>query len=181
MTFSKAIALTICAGAFTFSASAAAQQSTKIDRAANTESYASIGDTLVRVSIRESLPNAFGGADVFGRKRDKGFVEIRYMGMTPDGRAIFRRRSVDVYSNETTMNRSGIRYGSATIQPDGRGARISGFSSGPARATVEPLPADTVEFAFNLTKTRTLTVEDHAIEIIEADESGVTYVVRRRK
>jgi hypothetical protein len=44
-----------------------AKQSTSISQPENREAYVSIGDVLVKVVLRESLPNAFGGADVFGR------------------------------------------------------------------------------------------------------------------
>ncbi len=159
---------------------ASAKQSTSISQPENKETYVSIGDVLVKVALRESLPNAFGGADIFGRKRDRGYVEIRYMGLDGDGRAVFRRRTVDIYSNETTMSRSGMRFGSATVTPNGNGANITGFSTGPAQATVAALPPDTIEFALDLAKNKILTVEDRQIEILEADSGGVKYLIRKR-
>jgi hypothetical protein len=159
---------------------ASAKESNSISQPENKESYVSVGDMLVKMTLRESLPNAFGGADVFGRKRDRGFIEIRYMGLSEDGRAIFRRRSVDIYSNETTMSRSGMRTGSATITPNGDGVNISTFSVGATRATVEALPPDTIEFVLDLKKNKVITLEDRAIEILEADSGGVKFVIRKR-
>lgn len=157
-----------------------AKQSSSIDVPENKELFASVGDTLVKVRLRESLPNTFGGADIFGRKRDRGFVEVRFMGIAADGSAVFRRRSVDIYSNETTMSRSGARYGSANIQPYGNGAQISGYSYGGQKSTVEALPADTIEFALDLSKSRIITIEDRQIEVRKADGGGVTFFITKR-
>jgi hypothetical protein len=102
------------------------------------------------------------------------------MGLGDNGRAIFRRRSVDIYSNETTMSRSGARYGSATITPNGNGADISGFSTGAQRATIEALSPDTIEIALDLSKNKILTVEDRQIEILDADSGGVRFLITKR-
>jgi hypothetical protein len=159
---------------------ALAKESTSINRPENKETYSSIGDVLVKVGLRESLPNIFGKPDLFGRKRDRGFVEIRYMGMTEDGRAVFRRRSVDLLSNETTMSRTPFYTGSATVTVTGNTAHISAYGMGPSQATVEALPPDTVEFALDLSKSRIITVEDRLIEIESADPAGVKFVVRKQ-
>jgi hypothetical protein len=163
-----------------FPAVATAKESTKINRPENQEIYASIGDVLVKVSLRESLPNLFGKPDIFGRKRDRGFVEIRFMGMTDDGRAVFRRRSVDIYSNETTMTRTPMYSGSGNVTVTGNTAHVSTFGIGTAGATVEALPPDTVEFALDLSKNRIITVEDRVVEIRSADPGGVKFLVRRQ-
>lgn len=159
---------------------ASAKQSVSIDRPENRETYSSIGDTLLKVSLRESLPNAFGAPDLFGRKRDRGFVEIRYMGLTNDGRAVFRRRSVDILSNETTMSRTPFYTGQATVSVSGNTAYISGYGTGPASATVEALPPDTIEFALDVSKTPTITVEGWMVQILSADPGGVKFVVRKQ-
>lgn len=38
------------------------------------------GDTVMDVKLTKSLPNAFGGADVFGRTTDAGRVVVQYVG-----------------------------------------------------------------------------------------------------
>lgn len=157
-----------------------AKRTTAVDRAENRETFVSVGDTLVKITMRESLPNAFGGSDIFGRKRDRGFVEVRYMGLAADGRAVFRRRTVDVYTNETTMTRMQPRWGSATVTAHGNRADISSFSVGSDQAHVEALPPDTIEFALDLSKNKTITVEDRIIEVVEADGGGVKFVLRSR-
>lgn len=158
-----------------------AKESTKINVRENKEITVSQGDVMLHVTLKESLPNAFGGADIFGRKRDRGFVEFRFMGVTPDGKAVIRRRTVNVYSNETTMSRSGMRMGSANVQPSGNGAVITTTSFGAQPATVQPLPPDTIEIVLDLSKPRILTVEDRQIEVRSVSEDGVTFLVSTRK
>jgi hypothetical protein len=42
---------------------------------------AGIGDTVIRVNNQHDLPNVFGKADLFGRRSDIGFSEIRFGGI----------------------------------------------------------------------------------------------------
>jgi hypothetical protein len=62
----------------------------------------------------------------------------------------------------------------------GNTAHISTFGVGTAGATVEALPPDTVEFALDLLKYRTITIEDRTLEILSADPGGVKFVVRKQ-
>lgn len=157
-----------------------AKQTSSINQKENVEIYTGVGDSLVRVTLKESLPNAFGGSDIFGRKRDRGFVEIRYMGQTPEGFAVFHRKTVDIYSNETTMSRGGLSYGQATIAPNGYGATVSGYGFAPPKATVQVLPPDTIQIVLDLSKNRVLTVEDRRIDIASADAAGVSFKITKR-
>lgn len=160
---------------------AAAKQSTTVSKKENVEIYTSVGDVLVKVTLKEGLPNALGGSDIFGRKRERGFVEIRFMGMAPDGRAVFRRKSVDIVSNETTLSPSqSLMGGQPTVVQRGSGTNIAIIGSQGGDATVETLPADTIEFALDLTKHRLITVEDRVIEIVQADPGGVSFRLSRR-
>lgn len=161
-------------------APALARQSSSVNQKENVQLYAGVGDSLVRVTLKENLPNAFGGADIFGRKRDRGFVEIRYMGQTPEGLAVFRRKTVDIYSNETTMSRGNVTYGQALINSYGGGATISGYTVGPQRSTTQVLPPDTIQVVLDLSKNRILTVEDRQIEIVSADGAGVNFKITKR-
>ena len=64
---------------------------------------ASVGDTVLRVSREKNLPNIVGKSDMFGRKTPTGVETVQYMGVK-DGRAFFKRRSVNVETGATTMN-----------------------------------------------------------------------------
>jgi hypothetical protein len=147
----------------------------------NKEIYSSVGDVLVKVTLKDSLPNAFGGADIFGRKRDRGFIEIRFMGMAPDGRAVFRRRTVEIMTNETTLSPSqSLSRGSTVVQGGGYGTNVAIVGNQGGDATVERLPLDTVEFALDLARNRIVTAEGWQIEIRNADAGGVSFVVSKR-
>src|ERR1700730_12649924 len=67
---------------------------------------AGVGDDLVRVDKSSDLPNLCGKADIYGGKREGGFTEVRFAGITPDGNLILRRTDVEVNSNETTLTNS---------------------------------------------------------------------------
>src|SRR5436305_2082755 len=82
------------------------QMRAQIDRPAG-EAYVSTGDIVLRVERVDDLPNVFGRADLFGRSRDRGFTEIRYIGLNAGDSPVFRRRDIDITTNETTMSRTG--------------------------------------------------------------------------
>jgi hypothetical protein len=65
-----------------------------------------IGDTVLRAENRESMPNAFGGADIFGRTRPTGFSTVQYGGMQGN-KVVLLRNSVVTQSEATTMNSTG--------------------------------------------------------------------------
>lgn len=174
-----AAAVSVCAVAVP--PPAFAKQKTQISQPVNEEIYTSVGDNLLKVTIKEPLPNAFGGSDIFGRKREKGFVEIRFMGITDDGRAVFRRRSVDVVSNETTMSRSQSLFPGSTINQSGSGANAAIIIEGNDGAGMEVLPPNTIEFALDIAKHKTITVENYMIQILTADPGGVSFTISEKK
>lgn len=137
-------------------------------------SVSSVGGIVLRVNRREDLPNAFGRADLFGRTRDRGFIEVRYMGVDERGMPVFRRRDVEVFTNETTVTRS---PGFSTFSASGTNNSFSasGSSFSPARANVAALPADTIQFAIDMTKNKIVMVEQNGFEIIEFDSSSIRY------
>lgn len=67
---------------------------------------AGVGGVIVHVDRKRNLENAFGKADIFGRKTYEGFSELRFMGVQ-NGQVAIRRVDVAVYNDETTMSRSG--------------------------------------------------------------------------
>ena len=175
------VAVAISVWAVVVPTQAYAKQKTQISQPVDEEVYTSVGDNLVRVTIKEALPNAFGGADIFGRKREKGFVEIRFMGITEDGRAVFRRRSVDVVSNETTMSRSQSLFPGSSVNQSGSGANAAIIIEGNDGAGMEVLPPNTIEFALDIAKHKTITIENYLIQILSADPGGVSFTITERK
>ena len=81
---------------------------------------AGVGDAVIDLKLTQSLPNAFGRADVFGRTRSAGRIVVRYLGAQGE-RAYFARQDVLIDSNETTMSRSPL------IVPNVQQSTMSGY------------------------------------------------------
>ena len=166
---------------------ACGKESTKTNRPENVEIFSSIGDTMVRVELRESLPNAFGVSDVFGRKRARGVVLLSYNGLR-DNKAVIRRRTVDIISNETTMSRSGMSSYSGTATTQGSATAVGPFASYGAttnysgivtrapEATVTALPPDTIETLVDPVGGY-ITVEDRVVRLQGADANVVRFKI----
>jgi hypothetical protein len=153
------------------------QTSAKSSRPLGKVETASVGDIMVKVDVSENLPNAFGKSDIFGRRRQKGFSELRYMGLSQTGSAIFRRRDVDIISNETTMN--SLRFGGGTsyAQPSGSGAFVSGVSASTIGPHIESVAPDTIEITLDLATDHSLTLQGKTVDITEAKAGSVKFVV----
>jgi hypothetical protein len=146
--------------------------------------FASVGDLVLRVNKSEDLPNISGHADIWGRTRGRGFTEIRYLGLTNEGAAVFRRLDVDVETNETTLTNSpGFSIFHSTLQgqaQNGYGnlnAAANGYSFQPSSASVSVMPPNAVDIVLGPNDQRVLTVGRHGVEIMEATKAGVTYSV----
>ncbi|MCM8734616.1 hypothetical protein M5E06_10460 [Azospirillum sp. A1-3] len=146
---------------------------------------AGVGDVMVRFNVTENLPNAFGASDIFGGRRDRGFVELRYAGMLPDGRVVLHRKDVEIMTNETTMSRSGIGFATTNAQV----SRYAGGASAvgttvytePTQATVIPLPADAREIVIDLRQGRKLPIQGEMIEIADAQPTMIRYTLIGRQ
>ncbi|HCH1635188.1 TPA: peptidase, partial [Vibrio parahaemolyticus] len=73
----------------------------------NVSLQTSIGGSVFRLQKTKDLPNAFGGADIYGGKVNTGYSDLRFMGMSDNNEVVFRFTDVVVESNETTMSRYG--------------------------------------------------------------------------
>lgn len=161
------------------------------------EAQAGIGEVMLRISLRDSLPNEFGNADLLGRTRDRGYVELRYLGLDPEGRPSFRRREVEIDTNETVYHHMSARttttyFGQVAPRPAAPSAWSSPFwqppgsSSFAGRAvTTSSAPAapqvssrgDETSFSLDLDQARTLTLRGRTLQILNADATGVRFVV----
>jgi hypothetical protein len=68
-----------------------------------TQLTASVGDIVLRVAREKNLPNIVGKSDIFGRTTPTGVETLQYLGVK-DGKAFFKRRTIDVETGATTMN-----------------------------------------------------------------------------
>jgi hypothetical protein len=104
------------------------------------------------------------------------------MGLNASGMPVFRRRDVDIMTNESTMSRTG---GFSTFQAQGAahqagntgGAQYNaiGTSYSPPIANVGALPPDTVEFALDLRQSRVVTVGQSGFEVMDATPAGLKF------
>ena len=148
----------------------------------------SIGGSVYLLKNTQDLPNAFGKADLFGGKVDKGYSQLVYMGLDESGDIIFRITNTTIDSNETTMMRYGTdrsvsnsnTSGSATVS----GNTIYGNANTSTstthykkrEATVNQLPANTVEFLFN-PNDKILKMDGVTVEIKGANNYSLSYIL----
>jgi hypothetical protein len=157
---------------------------------------ASVGDTVLRVSREKNLPNIVGKSDMFGRKTPTGVETVQYMGVK-DGRAFFKRRSVNVETGATTMNSTPIvipntattmQSGSVNVYgPNGYGhGSYSGTSTTTLPPTVIPAhpPAPMVMDEGSLLlsvdlsqKPAQLSVAGKTLTVLDADSAKLVYVL----
>lgn len=153
---------------------------------ADGQNIAGVGDAVLEVVQQESLPNAFGGADIFGRTRPRGTVALYYTGRSGN-EANFVRRDVAIASSRTTMNSSPVVINpSSTTNYSGTfgGYGYSGTSSTVGAPIFLPpnTPQDQitgvreVRVAVPLASgSNSLVVAGRKITILNADGNQVTY------
>ncbi len=138
---------------------------------------AGLGGKLFRIERSSDLPNAFGGADIWGGKVDQGFLELRFAGVADDGRLVLRLTDVETRSNETTMSRYGVGHATATASTSGSWTTASGVYIPPPKGQTVVLPPNTIEFLYDATK-GPLVVEGIEVTFVGSSPQGVTYRLR---
>ena len=76
----------------------------QVDQALGPQLTTGIGGTVFRLNKLSDLPNAFGGRDIYGGKVDRGFAEIKLVGIE-DQILVLDVIDVNRQSSETTMER----------------------------------------------------------------------------
>lgn len=144
-----------------------------------------VGGEIVSISKQKNLPNAFGAADVFGRKVDTGLIKIVYQGQAKDGGPLVRQIDIDVHSTASTMTRTPAFYtasstasiyghgnpGSATVTGSGQS---SAFAMAPHAESNTVLPPNVTQFAVPKGKTLTLS-SGQTVEFIDVQPHQVSY------
>lgn len=138
-----------------------------------------IGGTVFKVERTSDLPNAFGKADIFGGKINRGFTELRYQGLTPEKKLIFRITEVETQSSETTISRYG--GSTSTINTSTSYSALGSETYGTVthqsspRGKTEMLPPNTTEFLIDPTKVRNLNIAGVRVEVLGFDEQSLRY------
>ncbi len=156
---------------------------------------AGVGDAIIEIDTRESLPNIVGKADIFGRTRPTGKIFVIYLGLE-QGRAAFERYTIRLQSGATTMNSSPIiipqtstttYVGSTSVGGMMPGGTFSGTATTTAPPIVLPpsgsetrvISNNRIRYYLDLTQNRKLIVKGHEILIEEAIASSVKYRIRK--
>jgi len=152
---------------------------------------ASIGSELYRVHKQRDLPNVFGKADIHGGKVDEGFTELRFMGLTDNGKIIFRLTDIDIVSNENVFTRYGASrsvisssstanatlYGDTAYGSSNTSSTVTHYEKPKARIT--KLPPNTVEFAFKPSD-KVLELDGVNIEIKAVSKYSIKYILHTK-
>lgn len=134
-----------------------------------------VGGQVLLVQRTSDLANAFGKADVFGGKVNRGYTEVRYQGLAPDGRLVFRVTEVETESTETTMSRYGGSTATFNTHRFGNSSYGSVSMHDAPRGSTERLPPNTTEFAIDPAKTKEFTVGGIMVNITNATETSLAY------
>ena len=73
------------------------EHSKKIEQATNTPLFAGAGDVVIHINHERDLENAYGNADIFGRKTKEGFSELRFLGASANGDIILAREGANKF------------------------------------------------------------------------------------
>lgn len=155
----------------------------------NKNLVAGLGDTILEIKKEESMPNVFGKADLYGRKRPTGVTYVVYAGVY-EGKAYFYRRDVVINSQKTTMNSSPIfipNTSTSTVSGYANGQPVSGTVTTSGPPTILPaLPPsdqvassrDTILMVEPNSSNDTLLVDGYMIKVKSANDNVLSYEVR---
>jgi hypothetical protein len=158
----------------------------------NKSLFAGPGDLVLKIDKERPLENAFGKADIFGRKTKEGFTELRFGGLESNGVVVLFRRDVQIITNETTMSRSPFSsttgqakstmtgtastFGNTTQYQGTDSTRFSATTISPTQDYHVVVPADTVAVRVQPNERR-IPIAGYLIEIISASANSLEYRV----
>ncbi|MGO8761121.1 MAG: hypothetical protein ACLP2P_04700 [Desulfobaccales bacterium] len=188
------LAMTLCL-TLSVSACATIEHTTKAEQPVGQQLISGVGDVILRINKKRNLENAFGKADVFGRKTNEGYSEIRFAGVEPNGDVVLYRHDVMIMTNETTMSRTlpfSTSTGSAksTMSGNYNGATNTGNLNAASQAnfsstTIAPatdyhivIPAGAIPIRVRAGENR-VPIEGYLIEIIKATPISLEYRITK--
>jgi hypothetical protein len=138
-----------------------------------------VGGTIATIWKDRDLPNAFGRADLYGRKVDAGFIKIIYKGRESDGSVLVEQIDIDLKSNASTLTGRRVTRG---VQPAIATSRETGAAYGSSQTVSIASPAEQSSVSlpsasqFSVPKQKTLTLPSgQTVEFIAADPHQLTY------
>ena len=145
---------------------------------------AGVGDTVLDMKLTQSLPNAYGKADVWGRTRDAGRVTVRFVGLDGD-QARFVRQDVTIQSNETTLTQGPMlvpTFQTATMSGSVGRVPVSGVRDSFGFSSVPPTPAYSYPIQPGQIQVTaqiggSVLVEGRRVRILRSVDGGIEYLV----
>jgi hypothetical protein len=145
---------------------------------------AGVGDVVLRMDGRESMPNIFGNADIFGRTRPTGFATVQYGGMQGE-KVVLLRSGVVTQSDATTMNSTPLVvptqqttsvYGTVGSRPVSATATTSGAAYiPPAGSTTTSSQQPTIPILIDWRSNQRVPALGKTIVIEAANSTSMTY------
>jgi hypothetical protein len=167
------IVVTLATAAFAVAGCAQVQQRQQLAEPIGLVMRTPVGGTIATIWKDRDLPNAWGRADIHGRKVDAGFTKIVYRGRASDGSILVEQIDIDLKSNASTLTRPPVIY--TRTQPAVASSRESGAVYGSSHTVSIASPSEQSAVAlpsaaqFSVPKQRSLTLPTgQTVEFIAA-------------
>jgi hypothetical protein len=174
------VVIALAAGAFAIAGCAQVQQRQQLAEPIGLVMRTPVGGTIATILKDRDLPNAWGRADIHGRKVDAGFTKIIYRGPDSDGSILVEQIDIDLKSNASTLTRPPVIY--TRTQPAVTSSRESGAVYGSSRTVSIVSPSEQSAVAlpsaaqFSVPKQRSLTLPTgQTVEFIAAERHELIF------
>lgn len=142
------------------------------------------GDTVMDFKITKPLPNAFGQADIFGRRTDAGRTVVRFVGAQGQT-AIFERSDISVETNATTMNQTPMlvpQTTNTTMRGNVGGTHVSGQATSRSYSYVGPQPVSgyataSTPIGLSVGVGQTVQIQGRSLTVHHVTPTSVTYSI----
>lgn len=179
------IILTILLGFALSACTPVEQRSDLVSSSAGVTMTAGPGDTVMDFQLSRPLPNAFGQADIFGRRTSAGRTVVRFVGVH-NGAAVFERSDISIQSNATTMTETPLIVPNVSrTNVDGMvgGRHVSGTETATSYSVVGPRPTQQVVSAarpitVTLSAGQSAPIQGKTLQVIQVSAQSVTYRVQ---
>jgi hypothetical protein len=161
------------------------QRSDLVSGATGSVMTAGPGDTVMDFQLSRPLPNAFGQADIFGRRTSAGRTVVRFIGVQ-NGAAVFERSDIAIQSNATTMNQTPLiipQVSRTMVDGTVGGRHVSGTETTTSYSVIGPRPTQQVvsearPITITLAAGQSAPIQGKTLQVIQVSAQSVTYSVR---
>jgi hypothetical protein len=178
--FRFGVVVTLAVAALTVAGCAEVQQRQQLAEPIGLVMRTPVGGTIATIRKDRDLPNAWGRADIYGRKVDAGFTKIIYRGRESDGSILVEQIDIDLKSNASTLTRPPVIY--TRTQPAVASSRESGAVYGSSRTVSIASPSEQSAVAlpnaaqFSVPKQSSLTLPTgQTVEFIAAERHELIF------